>query len=86
MTLSDVRILITGPRPCCGIGISIRDALIKAGKPTRWQAFICHKDTTVDELGRVSYPLDSVPIEIHRRAVKQEFVNFTQEEDNHEQR
>jgi len=83
MKLSDVRILVVGPF-VWGIGLTIKEALAKARKPKKWQAMVCHKDTKVDGMGRVSYPIEHVPFQIAEGGYKKgegRIIEFTPPEE-----
>lgn len=74
MKLNEVKILIIGQN-VWGRGETVKEALQNAYNPKQYQVFVCHKDTRVDNTGRVSFPLGCEPREIDRKG-HVAFCNF----------
>ena len=70
-SLDDVLVLVFGDR-VWGKGPTLRAALDKARKPRKYVAFVVHKDTYVDDLGSLQYPLPFALREILRRGLPKE--------------
>lgn len=65
-SMDDVDILIIGPN-VWGRAKTFDGALQNATRPKTYQAFVCHRDTRVDDMGHISYPKAFVPREIFRK-------------------
>lgn len=70
-SLADVEVLVYGDR-VWGRGPTLAEAEAKAGRPRKYVAFLVHKDTYVDDLGSLQFPLPFTPREIFRQGVPPE--------------
>ena len=87
-TLKEVQILIVAPFSW-GIAPTLEGAIQNARKAggirhdgkEMWQAFICHKDTKIDCMGRCTFPAAFVPREITRKGIRpgKEIVTFKED-------
>lgn len=77
MTLDEIEVLVIAQN-YWGRAKTLDVALQMAYNPKKYQVFICHSNTRVDDMGYVTYPKGSVPREIFRKGLGRgkPFVTF----------
>lgn len=68
----DMKFIVMGDR-IWGKGNTLTEAIAnmrKNGRSTKYVAYLVHPDSTVTDMGDISYPLDFPPKKIHQVGIK----------------